>query len=78
MRNDKYSHKRKRKGLSLGLLFLLSTTFFIASCSSLPIGLTVGDQAPDFKLPTASGGVISLADYSGNQPVLLYFHMAVG
>ncbi|MBN1965658.1 MAG: redoxin domain-containing protein [Anaerolineae bacterium] len=37
----------------------------------------VGSDAPDFTLPAASGGRVSLADYAG-QPVLLYFHMAVG
>ena len=37
----------------------------------------VGSQAPGFTLDNALGGQTSLADYSG-EPVLLYFHMAVG
>ena len=37
----------------------------------------VGAEAPDFTLPNATGGEVSLSDYEG-QPVLLYFHMAVG
>jgi cytochrome oxidase Cu insertion factor (SCO1/SenC/PrrC family) len=41
-------------------------------------GLNVGDEAPDFSLPAVDGGDVSLADYTGRQPVLLYFHMAVG
>jgi hypothetical protein len=40
--------------------------------------LQVGDAAPAFSLPTSDGGTVSLADYVGEQPVLLYFHMAVG
>ncbi len=40
-------------------------------------GLKVGDQAPAFSLPSSTGDMVSLADYA-NQPVLLYFHMAVG
>lgn len=40
--------------------------------------LSVGDEAPAFTLPTASGSEVSLADYTGRQPVLLFFHMAAG
>jgi hypothetical protein len=35
-------------------------------------------QAPAFTLPSALGGEVSLRDYLGQQPVLLYFHMAYG
>jgi len=34
-------------------------------------------SAPDFNLPNALGGNVSLKDYSGKN-VLLFFHMAVG
>ena len=37
-----------------------------------------GDPAPDFTLPTADGSTVSLASYKDRQPVLLFFHMAVG
>lgn len=40
-------------------------------------GLAVGDDAPDFSLPAAGGGQISLEDFR-DRPVLLYFHMADG
>lgn len=40
--------------------------------------LAVGDMAPAFTLPSADGQDVSLSDYVGQQPVLLYFHMAVG
>lgn len=40
--------------------------------------LNLGDTAPAFTLPTADGGTVSLADYQGQSPVLLFFHMAVG
>ena len=33
--------------------------------------------APDFELPNALGGDVSLKDYQGRN-VLLFFHMAVG
>jgi cytochrome oxidase Cu insertion factor (SCO1/SenC/PrrC family) len=43
-----------------------------------PSRLKIGEAAPDFTLPTSDGGSVSLADYKGKQPVLLFFHMAVG
>jgi hypothetical protein len=36
-----------------------------------------GSPAPDFTLPNALGGEVSLSDYAG-QPRFLFFHMAVG
>jgi hypothetical protein len=40
--------------------------------------VTSENRAPMFTLPAATGDQVSLADYQGKQPVLLYFHMAVG
>jgi cytochrome oxidase Cu insertion factor (SCO1/SenC/PrrC family) len=39
--------------------------------------IRVGATAPDFSLPAASGGEISLSDYR-DSPVLLYFSMGPG
>ena len=63
----------------IGLVLLVALAVFLqACCSSGPEYLSVGDQAPDFTLPTVSGGEVNLADYAGEQPVLLYFSMADG
>ncbi|MER3390870.1 MAG: peroxiredoxin [Microcella sp.] len=37
--------------------------------------LEAGDSAPDFTLPTADGGTVSLADYRGSR-VVVYFYPA--
>jgi peroxiredoxin Q/BCP len=34
----------------------------------------VGDTAPDFSLPSTDGSVISLAQFRGKQPVVLYWY----
>lgn len=39
--------------------------------------IKVGEPAPDFSLPAAGGGKVSLADYRGSS-VLLYFSMGPG
>lgn len=50
----------------------------ITACGTPESGLEAGDRAPDFILQAADGDTVSLSDYSGEQPVLLYFHMALG
>ena len=59
----------------LGLI--IAVGLVIAACGGDDGGLSVGDAAPDFSLEEASGGMVDLADYAG-QDVLLYFHMADG
>ena len=39
--------------------------------------LSVGDEAPDFTLPTADGGTVSLADLRGRH-VVVYFYPKAG
>ena len=36
----------------------------------------VGDEAPDFKLPATTGGLIKLSDFRGKQMVLIEFYHA--
>ncbi|HWP64960.1 MAG TPA: peroxiredoxin [Candidatus Limnocylindria bacterium] len=37
-------------------------------------GVKPGDRAPDFTLPDATGRMVSLADFRGRKPVVLYFY----
>jgi peroxiredoxin Q/BCP len=36
--------------------------------------ITVGDQSPDFTLPAQTGAQVSLAEFRGNQAVVLFFY----
>lgn len=38
--------------------------------------LKVGDVAPDFSLPSTTGGQIKLSDYRGSKTVILAFFVA--
>lgn len=63
----------------LMILGVILTTLVLVACGgSSSEGLAVGDPAPAFTLPSASGDQVSLSDYRGSKPVLLYFHMADG
>ena len=51
----------------------------LAGCGEeKPQNLATGKSTPDFTLPATNGEDVSLIDFKGKQPVLLYFHMAVG
>jgi hypothetical protein len=64
--------------LILLVLSILLVSLLNACSQQASGGLKVGDVAPDFTLQDTSGNPVSLSDYKGKQPVLLYFHMAVG
>ena len=51
--------------LLLGLLLLLSSDRVMA--------VQVGDKAPDFSLPATITEKISLADFVGKKPVVVFF-----
>jgi hypothetical protein len=55
-------------GLFTGCLLLLAVVPATA--------LQVGDQAPTFALPATTAESISLGDYLGKKPVVLFFYIA--
>ena len=73
---SKLGRKSPHSVVRLWVLFLVGV--LASACGNSSAGLSVGDRAPDFTLPTSAGGVASLSNYVGKQPVLLYFHMAMG
>jgi peroxiredoxin len=43
--------------------------------TSLATAVDVGERAPDFTLPSTTGGMISLSQFRGQKLVLLEFHL---
>jgi hypothetical protein len=72
-----YVLKANRKRSTHVKLAFLFMAILSACAGPASAGLQVGDPAPDFTLPAAAGGEVALSSYHG-QPMLLYFHMAVG
>ena len=64
--------KRVSGAGAAGLLLALT----LAACGD-DGAIAEGAAAPAFALPSAAGGTVALADY-GDEPVLLFFHMADG
>jgi len=65
------------------LLLLGALVLVVASCDESAeidreTSLSEGDRAPAFSLPSVGGGNVSLSDFSGDKPVLLYFSMGPG
>jgi len=73
-----YPNPRRNSHQTKWLSALLIISWLLAACGSDQQAPAVGDPAPDFTLGSTEGSSISLLDYQGKQPLLLYFHMAVG
>jgi hypothetical protein len=70
---------RARKHTMKIAFALIVLGVLVTACgSSANDGLAVDGPAPSFTLQSSSGEEISLSEYQGKQPVLLYFHMAMG
>ena len=68
-----------RRGSSRAAWGLLLLSLALQACAGGGSGrLEAGEAAPQFTLPAATGGEVSLSDYQGHGPVLLFFHMALG
>jgi len=48
--------------------------FVLAKIAPAPVVLRVGEPAPDFTLPDASGAPVSLASFRERTPVVLVFY----
>ena len=63
----------RRVAIGSGLALGLSAQTPVAPPSTT---LKVGDQAPDFSLPSTDGGTVHIADYLGKSTVVLAFFPA--
>jgi hypothetical protein len=65
--------------VAAALIVLAVVTSSCNSYSTEPRGdTTEGAAAPAFRLPSAQGGTVSLADFRNKKDVLLYFSMGPG
>jgi cytochrome oxidase Cu insertion factor (SCO1/SenC/PrrC family) len=67
---------RTARSLVIAVIGVMLLGLGLAACGD-DDGGSEGNAAPAFSLPDSTGGTVSLADY-GDEPVLLYFHMADG
>ena len=75
MKNQWFTEKILKNVMFVSGLIL--SAFLLSACGSSQGSLAIGEPAPDFRLTTGDNSVISLKDFTG-EPILLYFHMAMG
>ncbi|MBC8045032.1 MAG: thioredoxin-dependent thiol peroxidase [Rhizobacter sp.] len=55
-------------------LIVMLAGMVLAGCTAPELSLKAGDAAPNFTLQSDDGRAVSLSDYKGKQPVVLYFY----
>ena len=63
--------------LGFSALLLIAGAWFnfvAARVPATPTALNVGERAPDFTLPDATGRPVSLTEYRGKKPVVIVFY----
>jgi peroxiredoxin len=58
------------------MLIVVSTTMALLLLNTGDVrALNVGDKAPEFTLPSTAGEKISLSQFRGKKPVVLFFYL---
>ncbi len=57
------------------LLRLLLPLAFVFALPVVSAGVEVGENAPDFELPSTAGGKTRLSDFAGKKNVILEFYV---
>ena len=63
-----------RRCISMFIVVFMSVTLLFFNAGDV-MALKVGDKAPDFTLSSTTGEKISLSDYRGKKPVVLFFYL---
>jgi cytochrome oxidase Cu insertion factor (SCO1/SenC/PrrC family) len=63
-----------RRWISLFMVVLVSGALLFFNAGNV-MALKVGDKAPDFTLPSTTGEKISLSQFQGKKPVVLFFYI---
>jgi cytochrome oxidase Cu insertion factor (SCO1/SenC/PrrC family) len=65
---------KMRRWISIFLIVLVSVALLFFNAGDV-MALKVGDKAPDFTLPSSAGDKISLSQFQGKKPVVLFFYI---
>ena len=57
------------------IMAVLLSSVLLSLGASHVLALQVGDKAPDFRLPATTVEAITLADFVGKKPVVLFFYI---
>jgi cytochrome oxidase Cu insertion factor (SCO1/SenC/PrrC family) len=63
-----------RRLISIFMVVLVSVALLFFNAGDV-LALKVGDKAPDFTLPSTTGDKISLSQFQGKKPVVLFFYI---
>ena len=63
-----------RRLISVFMVVLVSMALLFFNVGDV-MALKVGDKAPDFTLPSTTGEKISLSQFRGKKPVVLFFYL---
>jgi peroxiredoxin len=63
-----------RRWISIFMIVLLSVALLLINAGD-GMALKVGDKAPEFTLPSTTGEKISLSQFQGKKPVVLFFYI---
>ncbi len=63
-----------RRWISIFMVVLVSVALLFLNVGDV-MALKVGDKAPDFTLSSTTGENISLSQFRGNKPMVLFFYV---